>query len=747
MKGRLAIPGSLAIVAVGLALACLFFGYEPIGADPDVMYRPIKSVLAQSLHDGTLPFWSDRFGLGVPLVAESHAAAFYPPNWILYRFFSVGFAFRLSIWLHTIATAATTYLYARELRVSPWGSALASVSFALCGFQAIHSGHEPLYVALPYLPLCLLFADRYATTGRFAWLAGLALGWGVQVTAGHFQIPMWTAGLAIVCGSWRIFVEKHPRARGIGLVVAVLCGAGIAAVQLGLTWELTKVAGFSRSFEQLSMFAFPPSHWIQPAAPSLFVETYGANGDRYWGSLGTSAGESSFYFGTIPLIFAIIGLFADRKLSTLSVWKGLIFTSLMLASMPRWWPFGYWLATLIPGLGWFRCPGRYTLIASLGLALLAGRGFDHAISSSRFRLGMVLAVLIGIASLAWGAFLLREPSFRACMGESSIPLRFGIAIGTWVMAAGTIVLWRKRWLAPWSLVALTALELAALYHLGPVTWGWTIPDPNDSPILRRLRDEADVGLIASPLKNLPVRAGLTTAFPYLGITPPPPNYLLEASTTPAGSNDRGSRIWMNRFGVTHGIWHENDVIPNSTLIFTSSDPVLDRILLPNDPSKAHPRWKIVAYREASPPAWVSRSAFLANGWEDLYPRLVQSVNRDVAFYVREDAPAAPQSPWARQAKVVGWDGRIAIVEHAGACDLIISRTFYPGWTARVNDGPSQAVRKANGGLQAIRLDGVGTSRVTFSYEPTHLRSGVIVSLASIALALTVILGSSRHRPD
>ena len=91
------------------------------------------------------------------------------------------------------------------------------MGFALCGFQAVHAVHEPFYHLMPYLPLCLLLADRYATTGRLAWLAGLALAWGVQITLGHFQIQMWTAGLVLVAGGWRALVGA---ARGAAVATA-----------------------------------------------------------------------------------------------------------------------------------------------------------------------------------------------------------------------------------------------------------------------------------------------------------------------------------------------------------------------------------------------------------------------------------------------------------------------------------------------------------------------------------------------
>ena len=97
----------------------LLVGFEPVGGDPDRAFRPIKSELASSLRQGRLPFWSDKIGLGIPLVAESQVAAFYPPNWPLYRFLTVPAAYRLSMWLHYVALAAATFAYARQIGAAP----------------------------------------------------------------------------------------------------------------------------------------------------------------------------------------------------------------------------------------------------------------------------------------------------------------------------------------------------------------------------------------------------------------------------------------------------------------------------------------------------------------------------------------------------------------------------------------------------------------------------------------------------
>src|SRR5579864_166424 len=159
IKTPRAIPLWAAVLAVGSLLGGLLVGYEPVGGDPDTMYRPIKTELARALQDGRLPFWSDRFGLGVPLLAESHAAAFYPLNLAFYSLLDVSVAYRLAMWLHYVALVVATYGYARCLRLKPWGCALAALAFTLCGFQNIHNCHEPFYHALPYLPLALLITE------------------------------------------------------------------------------------------------------------------------------------------------------------------------------------------------------------------------------------------------------------------------------------------------------------------------------------------------------------------------------------------------------------------------------------------------------------------------------------------------------------------------------------------------------------------------------------------------------------
>jgi hypothetical protein len=276
------------------------------------------------------------------------------------------------MWLHFIALTAATYAYAHVIGMSQPGSALTAICFSLCGFQAVHAVHEPFYTVMPYVPLCLLLGDRYVVTGQPAWLVALALAWGMQIVIGHFQIQAWTAGLVLLTGGWTVAVGRLPKRRALGLATALAWGAGIAWVQLRLTWELTMVNGLDRPAHFLANYAFPITHWAQWALPAFYLGSLTSGSEQYWANLGTTADEASAYVGVVPLILACVGFVAPSSGRLLAPWRWIALLGFALATMPRWWPAGFLYLLKIPGFGLFRAPARYTLLSSLGLALLAG---------------------------------------------------------------------------------------------------------------------------------------------------------------------------------------------------------------------------------------------------------------------------------------------------------------------------------------------------------------------------------------
>ncbi len=74
----------------------------------------------------------------------------------------------------------------------------------------------------------------------------------------------------------------------------------------------------------------------------------------------------------------------------------------------------------------------------------------------------------------------------------------------------------------------------------------------------------------------------------------------------------------------------------------------------------------------------------------------------------------------------------------------MSRTYDPGWEARIDDGQTRPVMRVNSGLQAVRLEGTGTKHVTLRYRAPRLVLWATISLVS-ASALVVLAGVSLVR--
>jgi len=743
LRARLGSPLTIVVLVVGLALGGLLIGYEPIGGDPDRVYRPLKSELSRSLQDGRLPFWSDRFGLGVPLVAESQVAAFYPPNWVLYRVFDVPTAYRLAMWLHYLALTLTMYVYARGLGLLAWGAALAALVFTLCGALAIHSSHEPLYTALPFLPLALHVSERYLAKGRAASLGLLALIWGAQLTIGHFQIQFWTAALVLATALWRLADGTSSPWRSTATAGALICGAGIAAVQLVLSWDLAHLVGSTRrSLQDLFFFWYPVAHWSELAIPRLFQGLSGGPEDPYWFKQGTTGYEACLYVGTVPLVLAFVGA-TYRRRRALDLWRFVVPASFAMATMPSWWPAGYYAFLHLPASGAFRAPGRYTILTSLGLALLAGCGLDRVIAPRRFWIGIALAALFGTLAFGWSLYWTQLPDYRAAASGVDVRRFVGLAALSWAASFAVLGAWRAGKIGSVVLLLLVALELGTLYYHSTTVWGWSVDLPERSAVLRRLAQETVVGTVAGPVDDLPVRAGRSPTRPYLGMRLLPPNSELEfASDRRFAEDPRAIRI-LKHFGVTHGIWDRP--IAGAETLYAGPDEALDRLTYKPPGAPEHATWYLVRYADAAPAVHVALRTVDIGDARTLFAQLARSDAANVAWFLSGDRPPDVPGPRARSAQIRFWDGRQGDVDHDGICDLVIRRTYAPGWSARVNGGPEIPVRPIDGGLQSIRLPGAGSSHVSVHYRPPRWTAACAISVASLVVTVLLLAGTSTRR--
>jgi hypothetical protein len=478
--------------------------------------------------------------------------------------------------------------------------------------------------------------------------------------------------------------------------------------------------------------------------------------DPYWFGQQTTGFEAVLYVGTIPLIFAVIGGLARPFRRATLPWRLLVPVSYAIATMPQWWPQGYLSLLSLPGLGYFRVPARYALLTSLGLAILAGEGFDRSISAARFRLGLAASFLFGGCAAITAMFWAMRSDVHLQTTFGGIADGFLWAALGWSIAVAIVLVWRSRQLGPWAPLAAATIELGILYYGGTTEWGWSIALPAQSPVLTELARRPSVGLIGGELQNLPIRAGLATGLPYLGFAHSNPNkslvfaqmWLLAPDSSTGERTDTDSlKRWFRRCRVTHLVDHRNAAAAVGAELGRWRDPALDQIVYHFAGEPATRSWSIVALEPTFPEARVVLRARRIADRRALLDRLSRSDDLDLAWFLAEDR--VPDRPDARSARLVAWDGAVATVEHDGPCDLIVARSFDPGWLARIDDGPARAALPVDGGFLAVRLDGSGTRRVALRYQTPWLALWAAITLvaAVLDLVLGIRAGFRRRRAD
>lgn len=382
--------------AVGLSLLFwwpLWTGGGLIGGDIYTYFLPQKTFFAEQLHAGEFPLWNNRVGHGYPLVGESQTAAFYPPNLILYGLFDVNTAYNLSFVLHYIAAFLFAVCYARRLDLSPIAAMLAAIIYVY-GWFPPRVSLEWAIIGGTWFAAALWCTESFFCSRRWRYAIGLSSVLGIQLLAGHYNLAFITQLVLVFYVSLRLTFARHSlpvetveirRTIVTVLAVAMLLGFAIAAVQLLPTWTLkqqSQRAALGGVFDPGYGF-IPPLYLSQIFAPWLWYDPRIIDANKALGALKmlsissvTNRIEAHLYFGLLPVGLILWSFFARRhakeKLdSRLKLWIILGLAALIYTTG--------WLLVLtrhFPGFSFFMGPGRYGIVTTLAVALLAGLAFE-----------------------------------------------------------------------------------------------------------------------------------------------------------------------------------------------------------------------------------------------------------------------------------------------------------------------------------------------------------------------------------
>ena len=490
-------------IAVLILLWLLFFWrlFTPVAADQASLkqgdfsgqFVTFAGYQYQRLSHGEIPLWDPYNNGGLPFIADTQAAVFYPPRLLTIGLSSLSggwtyHALELEMTLHVLAFTLMMYAFVRRLTGSVLSAFVSAIIAGYCGYLA---GYPPLQLALLeagiWLPLAALSifeatrGDEAGGEGRIRWrwliVTGFALG--LSWMAGHPQTSYFLTYLLVAYYGYRVWMIRnvklawaHSRAplqsERVQRIIAFVLGTaifglisfGLAAVQFLPSVEYllrTTRAGFG--YDPKSN-GFPLQDVLQFFIPGVVSQ---------W---------SPLWIGISGLMLALIALV--RKLPQSQFWGAVALLALL-------WSFGAnsavypLLYNVLPGLSFFRGQERAAYLVVDSLAILAGIGAAWLMQWDAMRdhvAGLRLRVALNRAfylALAFGALI-----FVAWIGN---PDAFGkvirpLALTLIVTGALTLIISlmaRNPQRTLWALAALVVFELFSFNMDSPYVYDHVPP--------------------------------------------------------------------------------------------------------------------------------------------------------------------------------------------------------------------------------------------------------------------------------
>ncbi|REK21401.1 MAG: hypothetical protein DWQ45_00600 [Planctomycetota bacterium] len=524
---------SIALVAVGLTYLFwrpLWHGGGLVGGDIYTYYFPQKTFYAEELRAGRISLWNPLVGHGYPVVAESQTGVFYPPNLLLYRVLDVNTAYNASQLGHYVLAVLFTWLLGRRMGLSGLSSLLTTIVFVY-GWCAPRICLEWAILGGVFLPFTLWCAESFLQTAKRRYPAALATGLGLHLLAGHYNLAFIEVLTVLAYAALRVTFARDRLAeslsgrggRGMPAVLfAIVIGFGLAAPQLLPTWQLKQRSqradvgarhdpGYGHIPPWYLSQVVMPWRWY---APDVDTDKM-LNQKKNWSIASlTNKVEAHLYFGLVPLALAVGGLLwrAVSGAGTPRVFQIWVILGLAATVYTTGWLLP--VTRHLPGFSFFMGPGRYGIVTTLAVGLLAGYTLDRLFA--RKSGGVTPAGKIVIAA---------------------------------VIALTTFDLWVVR------------IHWNRTVQGEPNWYADLIPDPpiNHRPesIVRQILNEYPSPVrMQGSFQNMPTLTGFAMTPTYLGLGPAeyydPELTIPKATHDPPTAEEAAAQVeWMRWAGVTH----------------------------------------------------------------------------------------------------------------------------------------------------------------------------------------------------
>ncbi|MFA5858535.1 MAG: hypothetical protein WC955_05670 [Elusimicrobiota bacterium] len=342
-------------------------------------YYPFKNFAVETLTLGAVPLWNPYIFSGMPFLASPQNAVFYPLSTPTY-FFKVVPGMNWSVLLYLLYGSVFIYLFLRKYFKLSSTALLGALLFAYLPFNIlkITAGHPAFLAGIMSFPAVLLFIHDLLNRKRLNWfMVGLsALAISFMFLSGHTQAYYILMILLV------LFVLAVKPSHLLWLIPPILLSFIITAPQLLPTLEFAFISQRADAgiwdYSSIVSYSLPLKNLLLFLNPNIF-HSVGIHGTINLPYPSDFFELQCLWMGTLPLILAagatVIGL-KTRKYSII-VWVIIVFIGIFLA-MGAFNPVNKYLYKILPGLTYFRAPGRFIFLSLFALIMLALYGWEYS---------------------------------------------------------------------------------------------------------------------------------------------------------------------------------------------------------------------------------------------------------------------------------------------------------------------------------------------------------------------------------
>lgn len=684
------------------------------------------------MSQGEIPLWNPYNNAGLPFIADTQAAVFYPPRWITMGLSSLSGewnynALQLEMMFHVLLLTLLMYAFTRRLTLGNEHSHFSSfIAAVIIGYGGYITSYPPLQLAVleaaVWFPLGALGILEATRTDKlnWRWVAVAGFGLGVSWLAGHpqtswFMTYLLVAYLAYRCYrvkiGWRIFLA--------GLVGFGIITLGVCAVTLlpGIEY-LPQTSRDGLGFDAKGNgFPFKDvAQFVLPGSVSLW---------------------SPLYVG-IPALF-FVGVAIIRNESESRFWMVVALIGL-IHSVGANSSFYYASYNLIPGLRFFRGQERAAFLVANSLAILTGLGIasvstwanqlhkSTALKYWRWLVGLLILIAIGVFvgeksnELTFDGFV-DIAAFSALIGIASLFILSAYlkqpAKPIWMILLATVIIFE---------LFTVNMDHAGTYDPVPYTQQLSMTAP---PFVQRvLDDESDQPFRVDGFRGLQDNFGsLYGVIDMRGISP----LFLAGPQRVIYRNYVNNPLAWELYAVKYVYSELESLSAPSTMVAEGEDRDGHVFLhqLDNPRPFAH-----LVYDVA-----VVDSDEFANA-------LMDDPNFDERqSIVLHEQPTIdlPSEPVSGTATITSFSPEEIVIEIDTSENAILSLAHpdYNGWDAALDGQPINIIR-AYGGLSAVEIP-TGQHTLTLHFAPLSYTIGALMSLITwIGLGLVAIYAIFRR---